>query len=308
MKLPHVLILGSGAIGCYYGGRLAQAGWQVSLFARSDYAALAAAGPVQVTSYQGDFSYTPVQVLCRASDLLHPPDYILICQKALPQIPLVEQVQELLQPHTKLVLVQNGVELEAPLAKAFPLHEILGGIAFIGVSRLAPGRIHHQIAGSITLGSYPEGVSPACQALADAFSQAGVQARTTSNLQRERWKKLIWNLGFNPVSVLAQGADTHKLLQQPETRELILAVMHEGINLANALGYRLDSDFAEKQIELTSGMAPYKTSMTLDFETGRPLELEAILGNALRAAQRIGFPTPRMQTLYALLLFRQPAG
>jgi len=306
MNPPHVLILGSGAIGCYYGGRLAQAGWQVSLFARSDYASLAATGQVQVKSHLGDFTFTPVQVVNHASQLTHAPDYILICQKALPQIPLVTQLQTLVQPQTKLVLLQNGVDLETPLAQAFPHHEIIGGIAFIGVSRLSPGQIHHQIAGSIKLGSFPQGVSPACLALAQAFVKAGVQATTTPQLQSERWKKLIWNLGFNPVSVLAQGADTHQLLNQPEAKELILAVMQEGIALANALGHAIELGFAELQIQVTLALAPYKTSMTLDYQAGRPLELEAILGNALRAARNIGFDAPRMQTLYALLLFCQP--
>ncbi len=307
MKKPKILILGSGAIGCYFGGRLAQAGLEVSLVARSDYAALRNKKEIQIKSYEGDFSYRPYHLFDHSDSLPTDFDFVLVCQKALPQIPLVEQLRPLAKNGATLVLMQNGVEVEAPIAQAFPHNTVLGGIAFIGVSRLAPGKIHHQLAGGLTLGAYPQQVSSAANNLASWFQQAGVPAKASAEIQKERWKKLVWNASFNPVGVLAHGANTAQMLNHPATLRLIQGIMDEVIALAGQLGYAIHPDFAKKQIETTRQMPPYQTSMLLDFQQGRVMELEAILGNALKKAEDISFSAPYLTALYGLLAHYQPS-
>lgn len=295
-----MLVAGSGAIGSYYGGRLAEAGHEVSLLCRSDYDEVKANG-VEVQSYLGNFSYRPAQVIAKAEEFQGEVDYVFIATKHLPDIDYKSLIGAAVGKDTVIVLVQNGVEIEEPVIQAFPENRIIGGIAFIGVSRVSYGKIHHQIAGHIILGSIPHGVEEDCHRLINAFVEAGVDVRRTESIQKERWKKLIWNAGYNPTSVLAKGADTHQLMEHPESLALVRALMEEVVHTANLLGLGLKEDLVEKNVEITRKMNPYKTSMCLDYEAGRPMETEALLGNAVRAARKVGAQVPHMETLYALL-------
>ncbi len=169
------------------------------------------------------------------------------------------------------------------------------------MSRTQPGLITHYDYGKLTMGRYPGGVSETAAALARLFESVGVPCVVTDDVVTATWQKLVWNAPFNPISVLAGGADTLTLLGHPETALLVRAVMEEVCRTAAALGHPLPVSVIDQNLEGTRAMVPYKTSMLLDFEAGRPMEVEAILGNAVRAARRAGVPVPRMETLYALL-------
>ena len=123
----------------------------------------------------------------------------------------------------------------------------------------------------------------------------------TDAVQRERWRKLVWDAPFNPISVLGGGVTTREILSDPEGAALSKVVMEEVMALAAADGCALPPEVVQKNLDDTLRMAPYKTSMCLDFERGRPLEVEAILGNAVRLARRLGVRTPHLDTLYTLL-------
>ncbi|MDX2471293.1 MAG: 2-dehydropantoate 2-reductase [SAR324 cluster bacterium] len=298
------VIVGTGAIGSYFGGRLAQAGFEVTTLCRSDFEIVKAQG-IEISSYLGDFHFTPHSVIQNPEEYQDEADYVFVCVKALPEISIIEKVKQLVVKKTAIVIIQNGIEIDPPFAKAFPSNEIIGGIGFIGATRLGYGKVKHYIAGGLSLGNYPQGVSEKTSTLIKAFQGAGVEAKETTSIQRARWKKLVWNIGFNPVSVLCKGADTHQLLDNPETLKLIQSLMKEVTQLSTALGFDISPAFAEKQIELTRQMAPYKTSMTMDIEEGRPMELEAIVNNAIKVGTRINMPTPYMKALYGLLVHHQ---
>jgi len=200
-----------------------------------------------------------------------------------------------------VLLIQNGVDVERPVAEAFPENEILSGLAFICVHRTAPGTVHHQDYGRLVLGRYPAGESPTAQKLAHIFRHASVPCDVTEDVVTARWQKLVWNAPFNPMSVLCGGASTQDLLANEETTRLVRAVMEEVCAVAAADGHPLPADVVERMIADTRKMTPYKTSMLLDFEAGRPMEVEAILGNAVRIARRRGVAVPHMETFYALL-------
>ncbi len=298
------VIVGTGAIGSYFGGKLAQADFEVTALCRNDFEVVKAQG-IKVSSHLGDFHFTPHKVINDVEEYTEEADYVFVCTKSLPEIAITETLRSLVSAKTALVIVQNGIEIDAPFAKAFPTNEIIGGIAFIGVTRIDYGEVQHYIAGGLSLGNYPQGVSEKTSTLVKAFKEVGVDAKETTSIQRARWKKLVWNIGFNPVSVLCKGADTHTLLDNPETLKLIQSLMKEVTQLSTALGFDISPVFAEKQIELTKNMAPYKTSMTMDLEKGRPMELEAIVHNAIKVGTRINLPTPYMKALYGLLVHHQ---
>ncbi len=297
----RVLVLGAGSVGIYFGGRLAQSGAEVSVVARSDYDTVKDAG-YEISSIAGDFHFSPHLVLRNAADYPGEADYVFLTTKVLPSIDRQALLRPVIRsPRTVIVLIQNGIDIEDEIRRAFPENELLSTIAYIGASRPAPGRMLHQGAGTLQMGVYPRGVSPAVETLVAAFSSVNVRCLPVKDIVFTRWNKLLWNLPYNPVSVLAGGADTAMMSRGDSLEELCAALMTEVIAVANAVGVTLDEHLAEKQRGFTRDFPPYKTSMLQDFESGRALEVEAILGNTLRLARRHGVSVPRIECCYALL-------
>lgn len=297
---PRVLIVGTGAIGGFYGGKLAQAGASVSALCRSDYEFVKSKG-ITVTSTLGDFHFTPEKVIRDLREYGPPPDYILVGLKVLPEIDTVEIIKEVVGPETAIVLLQNGVEIEEPVARAFPDNEIISGLAFICVTRTSPGHIDHTDFGRLVIGRFPAGKSAKTEELATLFNDSGVVCDLSEDVVTARWRKLVWNAPFNPISVLGGGVDTKTMVENPESLELARKVMEEVCLIAEAAGHPLPEEVVQQNIDGTRAMAPYKSSMLVDFEAARPMEVEAILGIGLRVAKRHGVSAPHMESLYGLL-------
>jgi 2-dehydropantoate 2-reductase len=297
---PRILVVGTGAIGGFYGGKLAQAGASVSTLCRSDYEVVKSKG-ITVTSILGDFHFTPEKVIRDLGEYGPLSDYILVGLKVLPEIDTAEIIKEVVGPETAIVLLQNGVEIEEPVAQAYPDNEIISGLAFICATRTSPGHIDHTDFGRVVIGRYPAGTSVKAEKLARLFNEAGLKCEMTEDAVTARWRKLVWNAPFNPISVLGGGADTKTMMENPESLELARKVMEEVCRTAEAAGHPLPEEVVQQNIDGTRAMAPYKSSMLVDFEAGRPMEVEAILGNGLRVAKRHGVSAPHMESLYGLL-------
>ena len=300
MLQPRILVVGTGAIGGFYGGKLAQAGGRVTTLCRSDYELVKSKG-ITVTSTLGDFHFTPEKVIRDLGEYGPPPDYILVGLKVLPEIDTAAIIKEVVGAETAIVLLQNGVEIEEPVARAFPDNEIISGLAFICATRTSPGHIDHTDFGRVVIGRYPDSKSVKVEELARLFSEAGLKCEVTEDAVTARWRKLVWNAPFNPISVLAGGADTKTMVENHESVELARKVMEEVCKIAEAVGHPLPPGVVRENIEGTRRMSPYKSSMLVDFETGRPMEVEAILGNGIRAAKRHNLAVPHMESLYGLL-------
>ena len=297
---PRILVVGTGAIGGFYGGKLAQAGASVSTLCRSDYETVKSEG-IRVTSTFGDFHFTPEKVIRDLKEYGSPPDYVLVGLKVLPEINTADIIKEVVGSNTAIVLLQNGAEIEEPVARAFPNNEIISGLAFICVTRTDPGHIDHVDFGRLVIGRFPAGKSDKIDLLAALFNDSGVPCTVSEDVVTDRWRKLVWNAPFNPISVLAGGADTKTMVDNPESLELARQVMEEVCKIAEVVGHPLSAGVVEENIEGTRRMAPYKSSMLVDFEAGRPMEVEAILGNGIRAAKRHNLAVPYMESLYGLL-------
>jgi 2-dehydropantoate 2-reductase len=296
----RILVVGTGAIGGFYGGKLAQAGASVSTLCRSDYELVKSKG-ITVTSTLGDFHFTPEKVIRNLGEYGPPPYYILVGLKVLPEIDTAKIIKEVVGPETAIVLLQNGVEIEEPVARAFPDNEIISGLAFICATRTSPGHIDHTDFGRLVIGRFPAGKSARAEELAALFNDSGVVCEVSEDVVTARWRKLVWNAPFNPISVLGGGADTKTMVENPESLELARKVMEEVCLIAAASGHPLPEEVVQQNIDGTRIMAPYKSSMLVDFEAARPMEIEAILGNGLRVAKRHGVSAPHMESLYGLL-------
>jgi 2-dehydropantoate 2-reductase len=301
MHEARVLVVGAGAIGAFYGGVLARAGCEVSVVARSDYDVVAGAG-YRIESTLGDLSFRPAQLLRSAQDYRGGLDYVLVALKLVRGIDRAALIRPALAAESSIVLVQNGIGIEEELARAFPRHDLLSGVAYAAASREGPGKIrHHSQFTRLVLGRHPGGKSPSAERFAALLKAGGASCEVTEDIARARWQKCAWNAVFNPISALGDGLGTRDILAGEVQTEFVRAAIGEVCALAAADGHPLAPDTAERTIQGTLRLPNYVSSMGQDRLAGRPMETEALVGNAVRIARRLGASAPRLETLYALL-------
>jgi 2-dehydropantoate 2-reductase len=296
----NVLIVGAGAVGALFGSALARQGARVSVVCRSDYDAVSRDGYDIRSSVFGDHRFRPEHVYRNVADCGEPPDYLLLTSKVLENVDRAALIRPAVGPRTVIVLIQNGVDIEPPVAEAFPDNELLSSLAFVAVGRSAPGKVNHLSLGSLILGRFPSGVTPAAQAIAAAFEAGKVPCKLTENVIGARWQKAVWNAVFNPISILGAVLDTNAMLRTDAEVAFARRAMQEVCDVAQAAGHPQSPNLVEQMLATTRQMPAYKTSMALDYENGRPMEIEAILGNTVRAARRLGVATPNLDAIYAL--------
>ncbi|WNV06766.1 2-dehydropantoate 2-reductase [Candidatus Methylospira mobilis] len=299
----NILVIGTGAIGSFYGSLLTRSGHTVSVVARSDYETVKQHGIAINSAPLGDYHFQPARVVRSGAELAEKPDYVLLCVKVVKGADRIGLLKDVLGEDTRIVLISNGIDIENEIAEAFPGHELISGLAFICVTRTEPGKVWHQAYGRLVLGNYPQGVSDSTRALCDAYKRAGISCATSENITTARWQKCVWNAAFNPISVLAGGLGTAEILKEQEP--LLRGIMREITEIAHAAGHTLAADVIDISIGSTLTMPTYKTSMLIDFEAGRPMETEAILGNAVKWGQRLGVAVPHLETLYGLMKLRE---
>lgn len=295
-----ILIVGAGAVGAFFGTALARQGAQVSVVCRSDYDAVSRDGYRIRSPLLGDHTFRPARVYRSPQECDTPPDYVILTVKVLPELDRVALLRPVVGPKTTIVLIQNGVDIEADIAAAFPNNELLSSLAFVGVGRGAPGEIVHQTHGSLVMGRYPSGIGAAAEKIAAAFIAGSVPCKLTDDVVGARWQKAVWNAPFNPVSILGGVLETTAMVRTEDDRAFIRKAMQEVCATAAAAGHPQSPKLVDAMIENTQQMPPYKTSMALDYENGRPMEIEAILGNVVRAADKLGVATPTLDAIYAL--------
>lgn len=301
MPEARVLVLGAGAIGAFYGGVLARAGCDVSVVARSDYEAVAAGG-YRIESTLGDLSFRPAQLLRAAGDYRGEADYLLVALKLVRGVDRAALIGPALAASSAIVLVQNGIGIEDEVAQAFPGRELLSGVAYAGVSREAPGQVrHHSKFTRLVLGRYPRGASDKAARFAELVQRGGASCVVTEDIVGARWEKCAWNTVFNPISAIGGGLGTRDILSGEEQTAFARAAIAEVCAVAAADGHPLAPDLPDRQIEGTRRMPNFVSSMGQDRLAGRPMETEALLGNAVRIARRLGVAVPRLEALYALL-------
>jgi 2-dehydropantoate 2-reductase len=308
VKRPRIGIIGTGAIGGFYGLMLARAGFDVHFLLRSEFAAVSQNGVQLNSAVHGALTLNPVQAYSSAADM-PPCDWLLVGTKTTSNAGLAPAIIQAAAPGAKVLLLQNGLEVEDNLRPLLPesLH-LLGGLCFICVHREAPGVITHQALGAVTLG-YHSGTAPdeaAGKAIAEEgaelFRKAGLESQAMANLHQARWQKLVWNIPYNGLSVLL-GASTTPLMENFNSREFIQALMKEVVQGALACGYQLPAGYAEQLFTATERMPDYWPSMYLDYQEKRPLELEAIYARPLASALKAGYDMPKIRALYQALSF-----
>jgi len=308
-KLTYAII-GSGALGGLYGGMLANRGSEVHFLIHSGMEQIRRDG-WSVESVLGDFHIPGDRLNLHSHPATIPPvDVTIVAIKTT----LNEQLSDLLVGSTAnggvVLCLQNGLHSEADSVAVVGPDRVLGGCCFLCSNKMGPGHIRHLDYGRIVMGEFtdaaklPIGITPRLQRITDDLRAAGIDANATGDLWMARWRKLMWNIPFNGLSV-ALNASTKELIEDPASAAIAESIMEEVHSAADACGRRLPEDAIALTMEHTRHMVPYDSSMRLDFWAGREMELQAIFASPLEAARRAGATMPRVELLHRQLEFLQ---
>ena len=293
-------IIGAGAIGGFYGARLAHSGQEVHFLLHSDYQFIKEHG-LQVDSCDGSFHLDHVNAYQHPENMPKC-DVVIVGLKTTNNRLLPELLPPLLHEHTVVVLIQNGIGVEADVQQMFPDVPLIAGLAFICSAKTEPGRVNHQCYGSINFGNYSCRDQARFEAIINDFKAASIQVGEVP-YETARWKKAVWNMPFNGMTV-ALNTQTNLLLRNPATRQLIQDQMMEVINAARHLGVTgIDASFADLMIKMTDEMTPYSPSMKLDYDFHRPMEIHYLYTRPIEIAREAGFDMPKLSMLEAELRF-----
>lgn len=306
-----VAVVGAGAVGCYYGARLAQAGHDVRFLLRRDYEAVAARG-LRVESHHGDFTLER-PAIARDPAELGVADWVLCGLKATSLGEASALIRPCLGPETRVLAIMNGLGIEEALAEAIGSGRVFGGLAFTCLNRGEPGTVRHSEYGQVAIGRLGDDAAELERALA-LWEGARVEVSAAPSLLRARWEKLCWNVPFNGLAVAAGGVDTEAIVTDAALRGAARALMGEVAAAGNAdlaaRGHRERIDgqaVIARMFALTDAMGPYRPSTLIDFLEGRAIEVDAIFAEPARRARALGVAAPRLEQLAALLARLDPA-
>lgn len=290
-----VAVVGSGAIGLYYGGRLAQAGEDVRFLLRSDFDEVKLNG-IRCTSVHGDFTLPEVKGY-RSAEEIGPVDLVIVSWKATTNGHLREVLLPLLHPGTQVLTLQNGLGNCEAIAAITGPERVLGALCFVCLNRLAPGFVSHTAGGRISVGEFSPDERGRAQEVVARFKAAGIPAELGEPLAEAQWTKLVWNVPFNGLSIAEGGVTTDELLRSPEIETEIRCLMQEIVTAARAIGLSLSEELIDFNIERTRPMGPYRPSSMIDYVEGREVEIGPIWEEPLRRAKEAGVPMPHLEKL-----------
>jgi 2-dehydropantoate 2-reductase len=308
------LIAGAGAIGAYIGARMAQAGFDVTLYARGPHLRAMQEHGVQVKSSEGDFIARPT--IAASLEEVGPVDVVFLGVKAhgLPQ--LAPQLRPVLGPDTTFVSTQNGIpwwyfqgfggeweglRLEridpgGVISSSIEAHRVIGSIIYFSTEITAPGVIQHIDGNRITLGE-PDGTrSHRLRKISEALIASGFRCPITARIRHEIWVKVLGNASFNPVSALTR-ATLVQMARDPGVCSVVRNIMEEVEAVSHKLGMELPVPI-DQRIAGAEKVGEHKTSMLQDLEAGRPMELEALVGAVVELGERVGLPMSCTRTVY----------
>ena len=309
------LIAGAGAIGAYIGARMAQAGFDVTLFARGPHLRAMQERGVLVKSAEGDFVARPK--IADSLEELEPPDVLFLGVKAHGLTQLAPLLKPVLGPGTTVVSTQNGIpwwyfqgfggewdglRLErvdpgGVISSAIEARRVVGSIVYFSTEITAPGVVQHIEGNRISLGEPDGSRSDRCRRIAEALIACGLRCPITARIRHEIWVKVLGNASFNPVSALTR-ATLVQMVRDPEVCSLIRNIMQEVEEVSRKLGLDLPVSI-DQRIAGAEKVGEHKTSMLQDLEAGRSMELEALVGAVVELGSRVGLPMPYTKTVYA---------
>ena len=298
----RIAVFGTGGVGGYFGGRLAQSGQDVTFIARGAHLEAIQANGLTVTSRKGDFSVNPAQATDDPADI-GVVDAVLVAVKAWSVAEAAQAIRPIVGPDTCILPLENGVEAPSQLTAVFGDEHVLGGLCRVISYITEPGRIQHDGGDDfVALGELDNRPSDRVQALGKAFADAGLNVDLPADIHAAMWAKFLFISAFSGVGAVTRSpAGVTRSL--PETRSMLESAMTEAYNVAIARGIAMAKDaVAVGMTAMDRQPEVGEASMQRDIMDGRPSELESQTGAVVRLGKEAGVPTPTHEFIYRCLL------
>ena len=293
-----ILIVGTGAVGGYFGGMLAKSGEDVTFLARGEHLKAIQEKGLYIKSIIGDFNIKINAVEKPNANEKY--DLIVIAVKSYDLPDACNNIKGTVKNETVLMSLLNGVDSEEIIGSIFGADNVIGSVAFIGSQISEAGVISHTASGMITIGELDGVKSKRCEEILKIFERAKIPIKLSENIQKDIWAKMVWNTGFNAITALT-GSLVSDVLSIPESRKIVEMAMKETVEVANKKGISLSDDLAEKTVSKTLKAGEIKTSMLQDRENGKAMEIDSINGAIVRLGHEMNIPVPVNETLYGAL-------
>lgn len=296
-----IAVMGAGAIGGYFGGRLAKAGFDVSFIARGAHLDVIRKNGLKVLSPLGDFTIHPATVTDDPAEI-GPVDVILFMVKNYDTLQAAEQIRPLVGPDTAIIPFQNGVEARAMLSNVLGARHVLGGVAFIPASIQEPGVIKHNAElAKLVFGEFDKQITPRAVAFLDALEKAGVTGEISADISMVLWSKLMFLTSMSAINCITRQP-VGLVQSDGETIALYMDAMREVAAVAAAHGVALGEEAIANNMALAKSFPPNnKTSMFQDLEAGRSLEIDYLSGAVVRLGREKGIETPIHRTAWVAI-------
>ncbi|MDR4498836.1 MAG: ketopantoate reductase family protein [Candidatus Scalindua sp.] len=293
-----ILVIGTGAVGGYFGGMLVKGGEDVTFVARGEYLESLKTRGLKIRSHEGDLSLKihAVENPEKAGKV----DLILMCVKAYDTKASTLQCMRNIGNNTVVLSLQNGVENEDVIGKIVGREKVLGGVVLIASELNERWEILHYYSGKIIMGELDGKISDRARKISDVFSRANIPCSLSRDIQKKLWEKLVWNAGFNSVSTITRST-LQEMFECLETKALIRLTMEEVVTVARGVGHVIDKSIIENYLREPERSREMRTSTLQDLLKSKPLEIDAINGVVVAKGEELGIQTPYNSTLYALL-------
>ena len=297
----RIAIMGSGGLGGYYGGMLARAGEDVTFIARGAHLEAIRSDGLTVKLPSGE----EFNLDAKATDdpgEIGPVDLVLFCVKTYDTDAAAEQIRPMIGPETMIASIQNGVDNGRQIEKFSGAGHFVPGVSYVNGLIEKPGVVFVRSTSMTSFGEINDRVTPRIEQLTGSLQRAGVEVESRTDMQSFLWKKFVAICGAGGAEILARQP-MGPVLATPETKDLLVRLLQEGVAVAQAVGAKVSTDFPDQVIELVSNRLPptHRTSMFEDLLEGKRLEVEALNGTLVRLGREYGVDTPLHFAVYAAL-------
>jgi len=296
----RIAVMGSGAVGGYFGARLAASGQEVSFIARGRHLEAMRKDGLKVKSINGDLHIR--SLFTDEPGAIGPVDVILLCVKSYDTEAAMAQLAPMVGERTMILSLQNGVDNPDKIAARWGKERTLAGVVYLGALVSGPGTIEHSAGGRIVLGRLDGQSSEGATRVERIFSDAKVPCAVNSKIRTVMWTKLVWNAPFCALSCLAR-ATVKEIIESDSLRKLAADCMEEVREAARSTGIELAASIVEETFNFSGGLGNFKPSMLQDLEAGKPLEYEALNGVVVDALRQADKKAPVNEIFYATLKF-----
>ncbi|WP_406944789.1 ketopantoate reductase family protein [Halobacillus sp. SY10] len=293
----NIAVAGAGAVGCYFGGRLARTGCDVTFLARGVHLDAMKEQGLKIKEEAGEYIIDG-RFTDNIRDLSEA-DLVLFCVKSNDTKRMADVLQPILKETAAVMTLQNGVENEEILEEVFGAARVLSAVTYVQSSVVSPGEIRQQGRVKLVIGSLSSKTDVV--SIIDLLQEAGIDCKESSNIMTRKWNKLMWNATFNPLSAVS-GARVGEILDDEQLYRTAKKICEEVVEVGIRKGFSIDPETAIPTIFSRAEFAKqHQTSMLQDRLRGKPMEVEAMCGYIKRQGELLGVETPANQSIYSVL-------